>query len=497
MTEPVMRAGESRVWLFPDGYGPGKSKLYLGWARIGDPTYGFGDITPIEVPDPENYNKFLKVSETQAAAENPTASVISRYSRLDVSELLKAGKKRCSVGVQAHIGLCPNPQDFNRGWDKVVNFDGARFTSWSAENLGALDSDEQNPTNETGEISALELYEIKKLRFTEICHDRGNREIISVDVCDDLTCGECGKPSDGCQNVLAVMLGTGATPGTLPSVVYSDDGGATCDSVDIDTLYSNEDPVDSACVGRDFVVISTGGGMHIALTADILDGAPAWIEPTLGFVAGNGPTCIWNHDAMHTWIGAENGYVYFTDSPRGGVEVQNEGIATTQDLRDIHACDSLHVVAVGELNAVIYTENGGETWAPIVGPAVGVHLNCVWMKDANIWIIGDAAGDLWFTEDGGVTWVEITDIDQVLVTVNEIEFYNDATGYMAAMVGTAGSIFRTIDGGASWYELPEGTTGQITDNDRINSLAVCKDPNYVWGAGLAADGTTGFMTKGA
>ncbi|GAF72720.1 unnamed protein product, partial [marine sediment metagenome] len=30
MTEPVMKAGESRVWHFPDGVGPGKLKEFLG-----------------------------------------------------------------------------------------------------------------------------------------------------------------------------------------------------------------------------------------------------------------------------------------------------------------------------------------------------------------------------------------------------------------------------------------------------------------------------------
>jgi hypothetical protein len=491
-----MRSGESRVWLFADGYGPGKSKLYLGWARIGDPTYGFGDVDSVEVPDADSYNKFDKVSEIQGAEENPTASIISRYARLDVSELLKAGKKRCPVGVQAHIGLCSNPQDFNRGWDKIVNFVQARFTSWSAENFGALDSDEMNPTNETGELSARDMYEIKKIKFTEICAARGNREFISVDVCDDLTCGECGVPSDGCQKVLAVMLGTGATPGTLPSVVYSDDGGTTCDSVDIDTLYSNEDPDDAACVGPDFVVISSAGGMHIATVGDILDGAPDWVETTEGFVAGFGPNCIWSYDARHTWIGAENGYIYFTSSPRSGVEIQDAAVATTVNILDIHACDSLHVVAVGQANAVIYTENGGETWVPIVGPSIGVQLNCVWMLDPNVWLIGDNLGNLWYTEDGGENWAENTDIDQTLTVIDEIEFHDETVGYMSARVGaTDGRIFRTIDGGMTWYEMPEGTTGQLADNDRINSLAVCKDPNIVWGAGLNADGTTGFMAK--
>ena len=210
MTEPVMKAGESRVWHFPDGVGPGKTKEFLGYARIGDPTYNFGDVEPIEVPDPLNYNQFTKLDVIQWAIENPTASVIARYPRLDVSAMLKAGRKRCPVHIQAHIGKCENPQDFNGGWDKILMFPLARYTSWSGENLGALDSDEQAPSNETGEISARDLYETKKLQFAEICDSEAAREIIAVVICDAQDCGECGEPSDGCSKVFAIMLGTGA-----------------------------------------------------------------------------------------------------------------------------------------------------------------------------------------------------------------------------------------------------------------------------------------------
>jgi len=52
----------------------------------------------------------------------------------------------------------------------------------------------------------------------------------------------------------------------------------------------------------------------------------------------------------------------------------------------------------------------------------------------------------------------------------------------------------TRDGGASWKILPDGS-GEIPDNDRINMLAVCDDPNVVWGGGLAGNGTDGIILK--
>jgi hypothetical protein len=500
MSEEIMKAGESRVWLFPDGVGPGRDKIFLGCGRIGDPSFNFGDMTRVEGPDPNRYNEFVELGSFQGSKERPTGSVIGRYSRKDLSELLRIGRRRCNSAVQAHVGKCRNPQDFNGGWEKIVNYPKARYTSWSAENFGALGSDEQNPTNETGEFSSEDIYEIKQLVFGEQCAAEVVREIIAIMVCDAEECGDCDTPSDGCQKMFGVMLGTGATPGTLPSVVYSADGGITCAATDIDTLFSNEDPNDAACVGEYLVVISELGGVHFAPVADILLGTEVWREQSAGIdmVGGNGPISIWSVDAYHTWIGGANGHVYFGSSPLSGWTLQDPGIATTLDLQDVHALDTMHVVMVGDLNAIIHTENGGGTWEPLVGPAPGETLNCVWMYDEDTWLVGTSAGGLYVTANAGVTWENIaTELPVTVVEVDEIIFHDETIGYLSARDGAAHSlIFRTIDGGESWYVLPEGN-GTIPDNDRINSLAVCANENIVWGGGLGGGGTDGIIVKAA
>ena len=498
MPREIMKAGESRVWFFADGVGPTTGKEFLGCAKIGDPTYNFGDMERIECPDPERYNEFIEVGSFQGTKERPTASIMNRLSRADLSPLLDAGRKRCRVDVHANIGKCKNPQDFNGGFETKFIFRDVRFTSWAAEGLGALGTDEQASTNETGEISADDILQIKTLAFGPQCESEISREIIGIVVCDEVECGDCDDPSNGCEKVFAVQLGTGATPGTLPSVVYSADGGVTCASTDIDTLFSSEDPDDVACVGPNLVVVSSAGGMHVAPTADILAGTEVWIEPTGGFVAGNGPIAIWNEGINNTWIVGENGYIYFTAEPLTGVVVQDPGVATTQDLQDVHAFDTENVVAVGDLNAVVRTTNGGLTWEAITGPAVGITLNCVWMYDSRVWLVGSSTGILWLTTDEGATWTDITDrLPVTVIEIDEILFVDDTVGYMALRDGAAhGLIARTLDGGQTWFILPEGS-GNIPDNDRINMLAVCDDPNVVWGGGLGADGTDGIIVKAA
>jgi len=500
MGSDITLSSHSRVWTVENGVGPFNQPLYQGCAKIGDSSWSFGDVEPVECPDPERYGGFVKVGEIQGQIERTTTSLNGRYPS-ELSELLRLGRKRCRLDVQVHLGKCRDPQDFSEGWEKVKIYPKGRISSWGDENAGALSSDENEVTNETVELSADELYEVKRLAFEEQATTDVVREIISIDVCDAINCGDCGEPSDGCEKVFATMVGVGSTPGTLPSVVFSEDGGTTWDTTNIDTLFANEAPSDSECVNGLFVVVSNGSNsLHYAPTSDILDATENWVEVTSGFVAGGEPNAIWAADSRHVWIAGDGGYIYFSSDVRSGVTVQNPGVATTQDLVDVHAFDDQFVVAVGNLNTVVYTENGGATWNAVTGPAIGVGLTSVWAHGSKTWIVGDANGALWKTRNSGQSWTQYTNLPIALVRVDEIAFANDTIGYLAARDGAAhGVILRTIDGGYSWYVLPEGPGGiSIPDNDRINQLAVCPDNvNVVFGGGLGGNATDGIIVKAA
>ncbi len=493
----VAKAGETRVWIFEDGFGPGTAKEYFGNARITDPSWGFGDIESIEVPSEDRFNEFDQIDSIQGARERPTSGVQGRYPREDLSTLLRIGRKRCASGVQVHIGKCTNPQDYDANWDKILNFTDVKYSSYGLENAGALSSDEQAAVNETGEFSADDFYEIAPLTFAEKCTAAVAREITKVVVCDTVECGDCDTPSDGCQKVFALQVGTGATPGTLPSVVYSSDGYDTCAALDISTMTSTETPTDGACVGGDLIVISDGsGGIHVIDQDDLLAGTDNWVEAAIGFVGGSDPVAIATAGAQNTWLGGEGGYVYFTSDPRAGVSVQDAGNATASDLAAGSAFDKRNVIFVGAANAVIFTTNAGVTWALVVGPAVGVALTAVWMYNEITWFVGDANGDLWQTLDSGDNWTEIT-LPVIPTLIEDIQFFDETIGYLAITgPGVAGQILRSTDGGATWYVLPE-RVGTLQANDTINSVAVCADPNVVYGGGLADDGADGIIVKAA
>jgi hypothetical protein len=122
------------------------------------------------------------------------------------------------------------------------------------------------------------------------------------------------------------------------------------------------------------VVSSDSESIHVADKDDILDASETWQEVTSGFVAGKGPTAIVSVSPRDTFIVGKGGYVYFSANILDGVTVQDAGVATVQDLNDVDAINARYAVAVGAANAVIFTQNGGDTWASVTGPAVGVAL---------------------------------------------------------------------------------------------------------------------------
>ena len=494
----LQRSDYSRMWLIEWRAGPANVPSYEGLWKAGAVSWPLGDVTNIYIPDPDEYGQFKVAGKIVGERGNPTVPLTAKYTT-DLSTLLRLARLGCDHDLQIHMGFCQDPQDFDFGWEKILVMEAARPTSYATTDLGALEPSERATVNEEVPWSAEILYEIVQIAFEAQAASEVVQEVIDITVCDRVTCGACGIPSDGCSVVFALTLTVGGSPGLPAEVLFTDDGGATWDDTNVDTLAANEDPNALACVGSNLVVISEDSeSLHYAPIADILDASETWTEVTTGFVAGNGPLALVSLSPRHTWIVGEGGYVYFTDDPTAGVEVQNAGVATTQDLNSVHAYDLLNVVAVGASNAVILSRDGGDVWSAITGPAVGVVLNAVWMKGENEWFVGTATGRLYFTRDAGDNWTEKAFPGSGSGVIRDIAFSSDSVGYLAhSTTAPAGRILRTTSGGNRWYVAPESNL-VIPENDRITALAVCEDNvNVVYGGGLGANAVDGILVLGS
>lgn len=493
MPDPVV-ASASRVFLIPNGANPGNAPVYQGFWRAGTLSWSQGTSTPIRRPSDSQYRKFITIDTTPGDPGLPELGITALYT-FDLSDMLEFIRKgNCTHDLQVHFGACGNPKDFDGGYEKVLILDTAKISDYGTSELGALDQGEDAATTETPTWQGEDAYEVVKLNATEMAASIITREIVAVAVCDSPDCGGfCGSASDGCGKVFLVSLSAGGSPGIPADVIYTSDGGSNWTETNITTLAANEDPDDAQCVGDNLVVVSDDSeSLHYADKDDIINGVATWAEVTTGFVATKGPRALWSLGPNETWFAAEGGYIYFASDITSGVTVQNAGVATAQNLNDIHMLDSTHGVAVGASNALVYTTDG-ETWAARTGPAVGVALNAVWMKTKDIWLVGSAAGVLYYTNNAGLTWTTKGFSGSGAGAVHDIYFITPSVGYLAhATAAPVGRILRTINGGQSWSVMPNN--GSLGDNDRINSVVAC-GPNTVFGAGLGSNATDGFAVK--
>lgn len=495
-SERIFSRGQSRVFLQASGAGPGHAVEYLGLARVGGFSESLGDVTPVRVPSRISYDRFDVIGETRGDAGLPTTSIVARFGL--VNPIMRM---TCPGHLQCHFGKCQDPQDFNGGWDKIIAFEHFYLTSRSSDDLGALDSGENETISLTGEITARQLWEVDPLTLAARAGEEALLEVVDVVVSDYISCGECGYESDGVQRIFALVKGSGSgSPGLPAELLVSEDQGATWSQYDITTLTGTEQPSALAVVGVNVVVVSNGSGsLHFAPLSDL----SSWTEVTTGFVSAGKPNAIFSLSSTQTWIAADGGYIYFTTDPTQGVEVQADGSLSAENLNAIHAVDSRNLVAMGDNGAVLMTANGGNTWSLSDTSPTLNDITCCWMRTDYCWFAGDNAGHLWYTRNGGVSWAELRFAGVAGTgSIGDIVFADHPDcpfGFLAHNTGTSGVIYRTLDGGQSWYALPE-KAGVIPANDRIVSLSCGvgpSSPNFVVGGGLADDATSGIVIVGS
>jgi len=301
-TTPIVRTPYTRVWTIENRAGPANRPQYQGQVRAMGPNWGFGDRTPVREPDPSRYGAFRIVTAIKGERALPTMSLEARY-QYTVNEFFRIGRRGCPLDVQIHMGECEDPQDFNRGWQKVLVFEGADISTWSTSELGTFEQGGDAVVTSTIDMNALDMYEVTRLTFSQLAAVQVNREVIAVVICDSVTCGQCGIPSTGCQTLFAVTKSSGGSPGIPAEVISSTDGGATIREGNVSTMSASEDPSDAACVGTNLVIVSNASdAVHYAAIADILSGTASWTKNGSGIVAAGSPNAIFALDSAHIWV---------------------------------------------------------------------------------------------------------------------------------------------------------------------------------------------------
>lgn len=498
MPEDAVIRGDVRLF-FLEGDGDPECKVtYEGFAIVTRPTAAFGDITNHYAPDPTQRRRYRVIAKT-SGAETPPEMPIQDIYKHTLSKWLRLGKMKCDHGLQAHMGMCTVPSDYEGGYTKILALEKARIRSWGLDgNLGSLNPNDEGTVNEDVPFAGEAIYEIKKFDlFARLGTATITRPLTDGVIADSVSCGgECGFGSDGCSIVAVVSTNSGAA---IPSLYFTDDGGSTVQVTAVDTLLATETTNGIGFDGQNIFVLSApSDGIHYAPLADILDATETWskVGTGSGFVATKGPTASYVAGPRDIFLAGLGGYIYKSSNLTSGVEVVEAGNATTEDLNDIAGIDDMHVVAVGNANAVLISVDG-ETFSAITGPIAATALNRVWMVSRTKFFIAAANGKLYYTKNGGNSWKTSGFAGDTGGAVNDIVMVTAQVGFMAHnTAANVGRIFKTINGGKTWSILPETPGGPAVPAHRVIRRILPCDQNTFYAVGTDAAGTSGMLFKG-
>lgn len=437
-----------------------------------------GDVSPILVPDPRVQGGYRTVNRSRTAPDLSQATLVLYEKHASIPWQLFA--QNCPFNMYELTGVCKDLSDFNNGWnDYVLIYPSALVTSRDLGDRSAWDSDDAQEDSLSLTFGG-KPYPVGALTFANKAATPITTEAKDVVLGTQIRCGDCGVPNDGTRFIYIVCKGV-ASPATKPYVVYSLDGGATWTSVTIATAANAEDVVAIDIVGDKLVVASKAGGtggascLYVS-SLNTITGAPSSsftkVTPA-AFTVANTVNDMYVLSTTEVFFAADGGYIYKSADVLSDMNAIDAGSATVQNLSRIAGAGDA-IYAAGASGAVVKSTNRGQTFATTTtspGAAVNQAL-CV--KDALTAWVGNASGVLYYTLDGGETWVTKGFTGQAVVAIQDIYFSTDEVGFIAFTVtGPAARVATTINGGERWVDSSQNTPRliSVTSGATFNRIA--------------------------
>lgn len=438
---------------------------------------------PVASPEPRfrksltRRGQFDRVGEVLSPPDAYTVSLTEKVPRETASFLERLKKTSERFAVHVIISRDGDPQDTNT-WESKEVYEGVGVTGFSRDDVEADEDEYWTITSETQYASRERLFH---LYFGAEATTEITNEVIDVAVYppndnDDYDTKEIYK--------LTKVVGS-----TAPDLIYSMDGGRDWTKVSLTTIGADE-PNRMAVVGDYVIIVSAAGGAYYYARKDSLS---TWTKVSDGFVGGSGPTCIYAPAVGSIYMGGEGGYVYKLGIPGQPVQVLEAGSATAQDLNAIHGAGQT-LLAVGDANAAILSNNNGRSFVALTGPKPATALNCCWVIDRDTLWIG--ADQLYYSREAGKagSWTPVATGIPGLTAITALVFSAESTaiGYVAGTGVANGYLARTTTFGNDFEAVSLHT---VPAADRWNALAV-GGPNFLVAVGLADDGVDGLAALG-
>lgn len=496
----VYKQGSVRWYYQVKGPAPGNPIAYGGvdgvHLKIESISNPIGSINPINVPDPKTAGRYIRIGRSRDAPDYPTASLSILQDRGYFPQQYGTFQ-RMPVSFYGLVGETKDLSDFVGGWDGYVKILEYGEATEGEEPGSAWDSDDM--LEDSMEFTLEAAYNIGQIVM-------GEEGAATVDA--DIRDAVWGITEYGTEMVYFLVDGTTLGTPQAPSVVYLKKSGLSWTATEVAITGSDTSDVPSAIalVGDKLIVAyddgSTGGYFYAQVNS--VTGVPgSFTQVAGGFVTSKAPLDIAAKIGREVYFCGEGGYIYKTQTVGSSVSVLDAGVATTNNLARIDHDDMGNVVAVGASNTVVYSTDRGKSWQTAAGsPSGGGNLQAVAVVDQYIWWVGDDAGAVYYTEDGGATWTAFS-LTGSPAAINDIVFPTRSVGYILANTSApAALLYSTWNGGVDWATSDPRLPQTLPTADKFNRLAVPQvtNPNVLanWFAiaGLAGDGSDGIALIG-
>ena len=477
----------------------GADEQYAMFGDVANPRRG--SITPIREHDLYTRNAYRLIGRTQASPDLQTVTATFKRKHGGVSWV--TDDLTCPNNFYELAGDCGQPDSFLYGWsDFVAVYSNALATATTHK--GRKSDVEDAAMMDDVELTLASYYEIGGLSFGENAQTLVEREVVDTVYASFVECGNCGLNNDGTSRLYAVTKSSGAgSPGIPAEVVWTIDGGASYSQTNITGLGGTTDPTGIEIFGNFVVVLDTTGNGYWVSELNRFTGAPlSWSNVTTGFTSSNQPNDMFVASSGLMFLCGQNGRIYkVTNALTGAEEIFTGGGA---DLIRISGDGNGTIVAVGESGVCIKSTNNGVTWSAIATPTSGT-LRAVEVMDQYLFWIGSGTGGIWYTLNGGETWVQFSPTG--VVRVDDIVFATEEVGYILAGAPntTTARLYTTYNAGRDWSSTEVSTNPRLLSwltFTRGNRLAVPRlVPDSVAArrvavAGLSGGGTDGILIQG-
>ena len=380
---------------------------------------------------------------------------LTGYVGLDgISPLREIFQENCDAIVHIHYGQCNNPSDF-RNFEKALVFDGVSFTSYTTDNLIALDSSGKAAIIETASAEADRMYEYFSEKKFSLVGATNSTTPIDIHLINSgcnlcVFCADCSK-LDCSQDFYSI-------PQDDAMVLSFNDG---------IYVYTIEEA--GLIKVWDYESISSGILSCSIIHTIELDENEIVISAS------------YNQSANVLLVGTSDGNIYYYD-----VRLNQQSLSYSGQNEISKITSNEHGYLFADSVGQIFYSSDAEFWDAPTTTGAGT-VQALHLYSEKSWIVSVTSGLIYYTNDSGLNYLT----KKYRSVANEYikQFAQSNRSILHAISDTR--YHQTFDGGCNWNAIDLNKYFS-----EIYSMEVCPtNPFIVYLAGLNVAGDNNYIIK--